>query len=279
MALELDARQRAMLLEMGVRVYMPPASAPVPSPVLRAPQPADPVPSPLPEPTVVAPVLTPPPAPPPAASVPVVVPRSLPLQDGSAEALAHAAAACSACGLCAGRKNTTLRAEALRQSDWMVVCDPPDEWDDRSGAAASHEAGQLLDNMLHAVGKDRHSSGTAGAYVTNVVKCKPPHGYVPQPQDLLQCASFMQRELALVQPKLILALGRFACQLLLSEHPESAALPLGKQRGRVYHYQGIPVVVSYGLHDLLRRGSDKAKAWADLCLALQQSSIHNNKLP
>jgi DNA polymerase len=161
----------------------------------------------------------------------------------------------------------------------MVVCDPPDEWDDRSGAAASHEAGQLLDNMLHAVGKDRQSSGAAGAYVTNVVKCKPPHGYVPQPQDLLQCASFLQRELALVQPKLILALGRFACQLLLSELPESAALPLGKQRGRVYRYQGIPVVVSYGLHDLLRRGSDKAKAWADLCLALQQSSIHDNKLP
>ncbi len=279
MALELDARQRAMLLEMGVRVYMAPipatlsepAPAPIATPVLRAPQLAVPVPNPAPTSAVAAAD--------PQSAASVSVPRPLPLQDGSAEALAHAAANCSACGLCAGRKNTTLRAEALRQSDWMVVCDPPDEWEERAGSPAVHEAGQLLDNMLRAVGKDRHSSGVAGAYVTNVVKCKPPHGYVPQHQDLLQCATYLRRELEIVQPKQIVALGRFACQLLLSEHPELAALPLGKQRGKVYHYQGIPVVVSYGLYDLLRRGTDKAKAWADLCLALQQSSIYDNNPP
>jgi DNA polymerase len=82
------------------------------------------------------------------------------------------------------------------------------------------------------------------------------------------CAQFLQREIALVQPKLILAMGRFATQLLLQEHPQQAALPLGKQRGTVYRYQGVPVVVTYHPKALLRSSGDKAKAWADLCLAM-----------
>jgi DNA polymerase len=91
---------------------------------------------------------------------------------------------------------------------------------------------------------------------------------VPQAAELAQCAAYLQREIALVQPALIVAMGRFANQVLLQEHPQEAALPLGRQRGKVYRYQGVPVVVTYTPQALLRQAADKAKAWADLCLAM-----------
>jgi len=184
-------------------------------------------------------------------------------------ALADAAAACQACGLCTGRKHSTLcdPGQPL-QADWMVVGDPPDEDEDRLGQPFADQAGVLMDNMLKAVGASRSGQARQGAYLTNVVKCRPPVGRVPQAGDLAQCAQFLQREIALVRPRVILAVGRFATQLLLQEHPEQAALPLGKQRGTVYHYQGIAVVVSYHPKVLLRASADKGKAWADLCLAL-----------
>jgi DNA polymerase len=122
--------------------------------------------------------------------------------------------------------------------------------------------------MLKAVGASRVGAGAAGAYLSNVVKCRPPHGRIPQAAELMQCAAFLNREIALVQPKMILAMGRFASQLLLSEQPELASLPLGKLRGTVYRYQGVPVVVTYHPKVLLRASADKAKAWADLCLAM-----------
>jgi uracil-DNA glycosylase family 4 len=130
------------------------------------------------------------------------------------------------------------------------------------------QAGVLLDNMLKAVGASRSGQGRQGAYLSNVVKCRPPVGRLPQAADLAQCAQYLQREMELVQPKLILAMGRFATQLLLEEHPQEAALPLGKQRGRVYRYRGVPVIVSYHPKFLLRASADKAKAWADLCLGV-----------
>jgi DNA polymerase len=106
--------------------------------------------------------------------------------------------------------------------------------------------------------------------VTNITKCRPPQGRVPQAAELAQCAAYLQREIALTQPKLILVMGRFASQVLLAEHPDALALPLGKQRGVVYRYQGIAVVVTYAPKALLRSGADKAKAWADLCLAMTE---------
>jgi DNA polymerase len=101
-----------------------------------------------------------------------------------------------------------------------------------------------------------------------VVKCRPPHGQIPQAADLAQCAQYLQREIALVQPKVILAMGRFAIQTLLAEHGALATQPLGKLRGTVYQYQGIPVITTYHPKLLLRNSADKAKAWADLCLAM-----------
>jgi len=283
MALDLDDRQRAMLLEMGVHVWLPGTEF-LPEPARAAPQDAAAVavvvrPPRAPPPTPVADAEPParqilPPTPTvirtPPARVPVAVVEPGTLGSMDWQTLVTATATCQACGLCAGRKNSTLRAPATPgQVDWMVVGDPPDEDEDRAGLAFTEATGVLMDNMLKAVGATRTGTGTAGAYLTNVVKCRPPHSRIPQAAELAQCAGYLQREIALVQPKIILAMGRFATQLLLSEQPALASLPLGKLRGTVYRYQGVAVVVTYHPKVLLRTSGDKAKAWADLCLAMQ----------
>jgi DNA polymerase len=208
---------------------------------------------------------------------PAVVPSSieglpsapLAFQDLHWPALAQAAANCQDCGLCGGRKNSALQAPAAAtQADWLVLGDPPDEDEDRLGQPFAEQSGVLLDNMLKAAGARRGGQARSGAYLSNVVKCRPPNARLPQTAELQQCAQFLHREIALVQPKMILAMGRFAIQLLLQEHPEQVTLPLGKQRGSVYRYRGIPVVVTYHPKVLLRASADKAKAWADLCLAM-----------
>jgi uracil-DNA glycosylase family 4 len=270
MTLELDDRQRAMLQEMGVRVWLPDAvrlpavvpGAAVAAPVLRVTS----GPATMPVPVPIAPATTIRAAP---AAVPTAPGKSLALQDLAWSALADAAAACQACSLCAGRKHSTLHPpNAAVQADWLVVGDPPDEDEDRLGQPFVEQSGLLLDNMLKAVAASRSGQGRAGAYLSNVVKCRPPVGRLPQAADLAQCAQYLQREIELVQPKVILAVGRFATQLLLEEHPADAALPLDKQRGRVYRFRGVPVVVSYHPTVLLRASPNKAKAWADLCLAM-----------
>jgi uracil-DNA glycosylase family 4 len=287
MTLDLDTRQRAMLMEMGVHVWLPeseavaaPAPSSAPSPVhaqteptprsvqpqtpMRAATPAAPMrpsePVPVQRAAAARPVAT-------AAAEPGA---PLNLSDLDGAALAQMAATCQACGLCAGRKQTTLQVlPSPYQADWLVLGDPPDEDEDRLGQPFAEQAGVLLGNMLKAVGASRAGTGAQGAYLSNVVKCRPPAGRVPQGAELAQCAQYLQREIALVQPKIILAMGRFAVQTLLAEYPEQAALPLGKQRGQVYRYQGIPVVVTYHPKVLLRASADKAKAWADLCLAME----------
>jgi DNA polymerase len=267
MAIELDTRQRAMLLEMGVHVWLPgTAFAPVEperTPERVAPVAATVAPRSAPRPVpVAAPVATP---------VAAAASAAAHAVDASAlgwDALAQTVTACKACALCGSRKTTTLRAPAQAQMDWMVVGDPPDEDEDREGQPFAQAQGVLLDNMLKAVGASRAGSGANGAYVTNIVKCRPPHGRIPQAAELAQCAAYLQQEIALVQPKMILAMGRFAMQVLLGEQPQWATQPLGKLRGAVYQYRGAPVVVTYAPKVLLRAPADKAKAWADLCLAM-----------
>ena len=286
MPLSLDTRQRAMLLEMGVRVWLPgtdfaladsstlPGAAAV-NPVgsqdlLRA----------APNAQAALRPLSPNPA---GAASPAASPGRLPMvQRGDDandlsqiatmdwDALARTAADCQACGLCAGRSHSMLSAQAGRRARWMVVGDPPDEDEDAAGQPFTGEAGLLLANMLKAVGATRGQAvpGLEAAYVTKVSKCRPPQGRVPQAAELAQCAAYLQREIALVQPAVIVAMGRFANQVLLQDHPQEAALPLGRQRGQVYRYQGVPVLVTYTPQALLRQAADKAKAWADLCLAM-----------
>lgn len=195
--------------------------------------------------------------------------------------LAQTIAQCQACKLCLGRRGAVFAA-APRRADWLVLGEPPDDNEERLVTPFAGPAGQLLDNMLKAVGVRRLGvdggaapvTDTAGAaYVSNVVKCRPSPPRNPQPEELAACENYLRRELALVQPKVMLALGRFAAQTLLQGSvPGVAGIPLGKLRGQVYRYQGIPVVVSYHPAYLLRTPQDKARTWADLCLALEAAN-------
>ncbi len=270
MSLQLDERQRAMLAEMGVRVWQPESplgrmdDAP-PSPPrggeAALPAAAAPVARPGAGSVVSAPVAAP-------AAPPVV--HALPADIAALDwdALEQAVAGCQACGLCHSRKHTVFGV-GDRRARWLVVGEAPGENEDLQGEPFVGQAGQLLDNMLKAVGLDRGAAGAQGAYIANVLKCRPPANRNPQPDEVAKCEPYLRRQVELLQPQIILALGRFAAQSLLQATvPEVATLPLGKLRGQVHQYQGVPVIVSYHPAYLLRTPQDKAKAWADLCLAL-----------
>jgi DNA polymerase len=303
MALELDRRQRAMLQEMGVQVWLPESgvavleqAAPVAPQATQAPgrleRPATFVPAAQAAAAALAAASAGNPTSPRSPSVPAAPARGNPAASDEVAAdhapspdwaaLASDVRDCQACGLCSGRSHTTLLAPQGAQAiacDWMVVGDPPDDEEDRAGAPFTGPPGVLLHNMLRALGLQRANPEPSmpqaavaaeparRAYVTNVLKCRPAHGAVPQASELAQCVHHLHSEIALVQPRIILAMGRFANQVLLAESPALAALPLGKLRGTVQHYRGIPVVVTYPPKLLMRNGADKAKAWADLCLA------------
>jgi DNA polymerase len=182
--------------------------------------------------------------------------------------LQNAVSACQACGLCKSRQHTVFGTGSA-PARWLIVGEAPGEQEDLQGQPFVGPAGQLLDNMLKAVGLSRGGD----VFITNVLKCRPPANRNPQPDEMAQCAPFLQRQIELVQPTVILALGRFAAQSLLqSSLPDVAATPLGKLRGQVHSYENnskhVPVVVSYHPAYLLRAPADKAKAWADWCLAL-----------
>ena len=292
MPLDLDDRQRAMLLEMGVHVWWPRAHAPA---VDAPPAPVSRVPTPVLAPRVAAPA---------AGASPierlavhaVSVKGSITQQEPTRPTVAwqactdavagevagldwaglgQAVASCQACKLCTGRRTPVFEAmpQGMR-ADWLVVGEPPEDADERAGRPFADQVGQLLDNMLKAVGVIRQNDSqqvpaAQAAYLTPVVKCRPALPAAPQPHDLSACEPYLKREVALVQPKVILALGRIAAQTLLRESdPLASSMPLGKLRGQIYQYQGIPVVVSYPPSYLLRNPQEKARAWADLCLAL-----------
>ena len=281
---DLDDRQRAMLAEMGVRVWWPSTPA---EPAAQA-MPAAPVPeaapavastvapmsaattAPMAASTAAAPAVVP--KPPQAASVrpaaaPVPVLTTRPLADGVDRmdwtTLQAMAAACQACDLCAQRKKSVFGV-GDQQAQWMVIGEAPGEQEDLQGEPFVGQSGQLLDNMLKAVGLSRQAQGEGGVYIANAIKCRPPGNHNPTPQELATCAPYLARQVALVQPQIILLMGRFAVQSVLQ-----TTEPIGKLRGQVHTYQGVPVVVTYHPAYLLRNPADKAKAWADLVLALK----------
>lgn len=279
MGLNLDPRQRAMLQEMGVRVWWPradPAAQAAALPAAGAQEVSEP---PTPTPTPTAPVARQPvvAATTPLAAKPAPVPvlaHALAAPDGPVDALdwaqlARAVQTCTACALCEGRKTPVFVSEPTpAQAHWLVVGEPPDEQEERAGAPFAGMAGQLLDNMLRAVQCQRDGQGRSGARLTSVVKCRPAAVRPPQVAELDQCAVFLRREIALTQPRVILAMGRFAAMSLLGQaYPEVLQLPLGQLRGRAFRLQGIPVVVTYHPAKLLRAPQEKANAWADLCQA------------
>jgi uracil-DNA glycosylase family 4 len=249
MSLQLDERQRAMLEEMGIKLFLPDTPAAAAQPVPQAAAAVAPVVREQPVvrqlPVQRAPVSSPVPA----------VAGAVDAMDWAA--LQQAVAACEACKLCAGRSNTVFGV-GDPQADWMVVGEAPGENEDLQGEPFVGQAGKLLDNMLAALGLNRRKN----VFIANVLKCRPPGNRNPEPDEVAQCEPFLRRQVALVQPKIILAMGRFAVQTLLQ-----TSEPIGKLRGRVHDYNGVPVVVTYHPAYLLRNLPDKAKAWADLCLA------------
>ena len=257
MSLNLDARQRAMLGEMRVPVWAPEPVRAEPASVPAAPEKIA---------IQQAPTRT-------LASFDAKAPsetlgeRPEGVQAMDWPALQAAVAACTACGLCRSRKNTVFGVGSLK-ARWLIVGEAPGENEDIAGQPFVGQAGKLLDNMLRAVDLDRTQDGAAGAYITNVLKCRPPANRNPEPQEVAQCAPFLLRQVELLQPAVILALGKFAAQAVLqASMPDVASQPLGKLRGRVYQLGTTPVVVSYHPAYLLRNLPEKAKAWADLCLA------------
>ncbi|KVC56522.1 uracil-DNA glycosylase [Burkholderia stagnalis] len=184
-------------------------------------------------------------------------PAETPVAELDWDALAARVADCTRCGLCEKRTNTVFGV-GDREADWMLIGEAPGENEDKQGEPFVGQAGKLLDNMLRSLSLERGDN----VYIANVIKCRPPGNRNPEPDEVARCEPYLQRQVALVKPKLIVALGRFAAQTLLKTDASIASL-----RGRVHTYEGVPVIVTYHPAYLLRSLQDKAKAWADLCLA------------
>jgi uracil-DNA glycosylase len=164
---------------------------------------------------------------------------------------------CTQCGLHKTRTQTVFGV-GDQEADWMLVGEAPGAEEDRLGDPFVGQAGRLLDNMLAAIDLSR----TNNVYIANVLKCRPPGNRNPEPEEVAKCSPHLLQQIELVQPKLIVAMGRFAAQTLLSTDASIASL-----RGKVYRYAGRPLIVTYHPAYLLRNLPDKAKAWADLVFA------------
>ena len=266
-----SAARGRILARMGITVYVPRGAGALPHPA-PAPQaglaPAPPAPDPTRTP---APVSAPVSAP--------DAPRSLvPGASAGGPGKTHAAVAgapvsalgwpeleaavggCIACPLHRTRHRTVFGAGA-RDADWMVIGEGPGANEDRQGEPFVGRAGRLLNSMLFALGLSREE-----VFITNTVKCRPPDNRDPEPAETEQCGPFLDRQIELVAPRVILAVGRVATQTILR-----TSAPLGRLRGREHPYprgaRRVPVVATYHPAYLLRRPLDKRAAWEDLCLA------------
>ncbi|QFY45148.1 uracil-DNA glycosylase [Candidatus Methylospira mobilis] len=164
--------------------------------------------------------------------------------------------ACTACGL-HGSRTQTVFGVGNHEADWMVIGEAPGEQEDLQGEPFVGRAGQLLTEMLFALGLPRTQ-----VYIANILKCRPPGNRDPQPAEVAACESYLKQQIALVKPRIILAVGRIAAQNLLK-----TATPIGKLRGSVHRYAETPLVVTYHPAYLLRSPLEKRRAWDDLCLA------------
>jgi uracil-DNA glycosylase len=189
----------------------------------------------------------------PVAADPVTV--SLDQRGMSWEVLQSAVAACRKCRLCEARKQAVLGVGDLN-ADWLFVGEGPGAEEDQRGEPFVGQAGKLLDNMLAGIGLKRGND----VYIANAVKCRPPENRTPTPEETAACLPYLERQIELIRPKLIVALGRPAAQTLLK-----AEVKIGAARGRLHDYRGIPLIVTYHPAYLLRTLQDKAKAWEDLC--------------
>ena len=260
---------------MGITVYVPRGAGAPPHPA-RAPQAGLAPPSPASDPTrTPAPVSGPVSAPVSAPDAPrPLAPDAPPGGPGMTHATAAGAPVsalgwpelevavenCVACPLHRSRRRTVFGAGA-RDADWMVIGEGPGANEDRQGEPFVGRAGRLLNSMLFALGLSREE-----VFITNTVKCRPPGNRDPEPAETERCGPFLDRQIELVAPRVILAVGRVATQTILG-----TSAPLGRLRGREHAYprggRRVPVVATYHPAYLLRRPLDKRAAWEDLCLA------------
>lgn len=171
--------------------------------------------------------------------------------------LKEAVSGCRSCKLCKTRTNTVFGV-GDQQAQWLLVGEAPGAEEDARGEPFVGQAGRLLDNMLASIGLKRG----ANVYIANVLKCRPPGNRNPGPSEMVQCAPHLQRQIELIRPKLIIAMGRFAAQALLD-----TGATIGSLRGKLHRYRGVPLIVTYHPAYLLRSLPEKAKAWEDLCFA------------
>jgi DNA polymerase len=270
-----------MLDAMGLRVWVPPAATAPPAAVAVAPErpgsgalrslePAPPAAKAAGPVAPVAPVATVALAAPITPITPITPVAHTPRARGDIAtlgwpALRASVAACSACALCESRTQTVFGV-GHPQAQWLVVGEAPGEEEDRQGEPFVGASGQLLDRMLAALHLTRSLEGDAPparrVYIANTLKCRPPRNRNPSAEEMAQCEPYLVRQIELLQPRIILAMGKFAVQALLRSDE-----PIGRLRGRVHRYQGVPLVVTYHPAYLLRSLQEKAKAWEDLCLA------------
>ncbi len=169
--------------------------------------------------------------------------------------------ACQACELHKTRKQTVF-GTGHHKADWLIIGEAPGADEDRQGEPFVGRAGQLLTQMLRAIGLAREE-----VFIANILKCRPPNNRDPKIDEVQACQAYLYRQIELLEPKIILALGRIAAQSLLN-----SATPIGKMRGKLYHLDkyGIPLVVTYHPAYLLRSPKEKRKVWEDLKFARQQ---------
>lgn len=180
-----------------------------------------------------------------------------PVSEMNWDQLKTAVSQCAACPLSQTRTQTVFGV-GDENADWLFVGEGPGAREDEIGEPFVGQAGKLLDQMLAAIQLKRGER----VYIANIVKCRPPNNRTPTLNEARQCEPFLTRQIALIKPKLIVALGKVAAQNLLNRDDSISSL-----RGKVHSYSGIPLIVTYHPAYLLRSLSDKAKAWKDLCFA------------
>jgi DNA polymerase len=191
----------------------------------------------------------------PAQLPPAVTAHEIAVSDMGWDELRSVVADCRACALGNTRKQAVLGVGDIK-ADWLFVGEGPGAEEDERGEPFVGQAGKLLDAMLAAIGLRRGED----VYIANAVKCRPPNNRTPEAEETAACWPYLERQIALLQPKLIVALGRPAAQTLLQSEVKISAA-----RGRLFDFKGIPLIVTYHPAYLLRNLLDKAKAWEDLC--------------
>ena len=189
---------------------------------------------------------------------PVVIPRS-DVAELDWSALKQRVSECTACKLRAGCTQTVFGV-GDEQADWLFVGEGPGAEEDALGEPFVGQAGKLLDNMLIAIRLKRGKN----VYIANIVKCRPPGNRNPDAEEIAACLPYLQRQIELIRPKLIVALGKVASNALLGRDATLASL-----RGKLHDYHGTPLIVTYHPAYLLRSPNEKAKAWQDLTMAVR----------